>query len=57
MKYLWEKLKEASTWRGLVWIITAGGVALTEIQVEAIISAGIALTGLVEVFRGEKKWN
>ena len=26
-----------------------------KLQIEAIISAGVALTGLVEVFRGEKK--
>lgn len=55
MKRFWQKLTEPSTWRGLIWIITAGGVALTEIQVEAIISAGVALTGLIEVFRNEKK--
>ena len=55
MSKLWEKLKEASTWRGIVWIITAGGVVLSDLQIEAIISAGVALTGLIEVFRGETK--
>lgn len=55
MGKLWQKLKEASTWRGLIWIITAGGVALTDLQIEAIISAGMALTGLIDVFKKDKK--
>ena len=55
MKKFWQKLSEPSTWRGLIWILTAGGVTLTDLQIETIISAGVALTGLVEVFRGEKK--
>ena len=55
MSKLWEKLKEASTWRGIVWIITAGGVVLSDLQIEAIISAGMALTGLIDVFKRDKK--
>lgn len=55
MGKLWQKLKEASTWRGIIWIITAGGVVLTDLQIEAIISAGMALTGLIDVFKKDKK--
>ena len=55
MGKIWDRLKEASTWRGLVWIITAGGVVLSDLQIEAIISAGMALTGLIDVFKRDKK--
>ncbi len=55
MGKLWQKLKEASTWRGIVWLITAGGVVLSDLQIEAIISAGMALTGLIDVFKKDKK--
>lgn len=55
MGKLWQKLKEASTWRGIVWLVTAGGVVLSDLQIEAIISAGMALTGLIDVFKKDKK--
>jgi sulfur transfer protein SufE len=41
---------EASTWRGLVLIITALGVQLDPEQIDAIIAAGLALSGLIGVF-------
>lgn len=45
------KLKEASTWRGLIWILTAVGITLTDIQSEALISACVALVGAIDVFK------
>jgi hypothetical protein len=53
--WLIERLKEPSTWRGLVAILTGLGVTLQPNQAEAIIAAGLALVGLIEVFRREKK--
>jgi len=50
MEYIIARLKEASTWRGIVAIITALGVALSPDQVEAIVAAGLAVIGLVGVF-------
>ena len=44
------QLKQPSTWRGLVWILTVFGVLLTPEQAEAIIMAGMALAGLLGVF-------
>ena len=38
---------QASTWRGLVLLLTALGVALSSEQSEAIIAGGLAVTGLV----------
>lgn len=48
-KYILERLKEASTWRGIVALITAVGVALSPEQVEAIVAAGLAVVGLIGV--------
>jgi len=41
---------EASTWRGLIFVLTAVGVQLDPQQQTAIITAGMALAGLVGVF-------
>ena len=45
-----NQLKQPSTWRGLVWILTVCGVLLTPEQTEAIVLAGMALAGLLGVF-------
>lgn len=52
--YLLERLKEASTWRGLTALLTAIGVALSPEQVNAIVSAGLALMGVLGVFTKDK---
>lgn len=43
-------LEQRSTWAGLIWILTASGVSLDQEQAEAIVTAGMALTGLLGVF-------
>ena len=48
--WLLARLREPSTWRGLVWILTVSGVLLTPEQAEAIMLAGMALAGLFGVF-------
>jgi hypothetical protein len=55
LKYLLERLKEPSTWRGIVLSLTSLGVVLNEAQAMAIITAGLAITGLIGVFSPEKK--
>lgn len=50
MNWLITRLKEGSTWRGLVWLLTVCGVLLTPEQTEAIVLAGMALAGLLGVF-------
>lgn len=52
--YLLERLKEPSTWRGLTALLTAIGVALSPEQVNAIVSAGLALMGVLGVFTKDK---
>jgi len=49
-KYLLDRLAEASTWRGLIAFATAAGIAISPEQVETIISAGMAIVGLVAMF-------
>ncbi len=43
------RLREASTWRGLVLLATAAGAGLRPEQQEAIIAAGVGLAGLLAV--------
>ena len=50
MDYIMARLKEASTWRGIVAIVTACGVALSTAQIEAIVATGLALMGIVGAF-------
>jgi hypothetical protein len=45
------KLSENSTWRGLILIATAVGLKLDPEQANAIIAAGLAVVGLVNVLR------
>lgn len=54
LRFLAERLREPSTWRGLVWVLTACGVALKPEQVDAIIVAGMAIAGVIGVFTTEK---
>ena len=41
---------EASTWRGLVMLLTAVGLEIEPAQQTAIIQAGLAIVGLISVF-------
>lgn len=52
--YVLERLKEASTWRGIVLLLTAAGVPLAPGVADLIISAGLALTGLIGALTPDK---
>lgn len=54
IQYILSRLNEPSTWRGIVWIATALGLALDPTQKEAIVTAGMAIAGVVGVFTKEK---
>lgn len=45
--YVWGRLKEPSTWRGVAAAITAAGVALEPDQIELIVSIGVGIIGLI----------
>ena len=53
--YLISRGKEASTWRGLVALLTAVGVGISPEQGEAIIALGLAVIGAIGVFTADKK--
>lgn len=44
-RYLLDRFREASTWRGLIFVLTAAGVAIKPQMAEAIIAFGLALAG------------
>lgn len=48
--YVFNRLAEASTWRGIVAIITAAGLTLSPDQANAIIASGLAVIGAVGAF-------
>jgi hypothetical protein len=52
--YILARAKEASTWRGVIYLLTALGVPLAPAMADAIISAGLALAGLVAVATADK---
>ncbi len=53
LKFLTSRLKERSTWLGIIAVVTAAGIALTPEQTEAIATAGAAIGGLVAVFTAD----
>jgi hypothetical protein len=54
MNWLLDRLKEQSTWRGIVLLVTAFGVKLDPERGEAIIALGLAVVGLINVLRKER---
>ena len=49
-----ERLKENSTWRGLILVATALGMKLDPALQEQIIVAGLSLVGLINIVRKGK---
>lgn len=47
------RLREPSTWRGIVWILTAAGVSLSPELWETITAVGMAVAGLIGVITRE----
>ena len=50
MQYLLNLLKQDSSWKGLIGLATALGLALKPEQSAAITAMGLALVGLIQVF-------
>jgi hypothetical protein len=55
MNAIFSRLKEASTWRGLTIILTAFGLKLHPELADAIVTAGTAVVGGIEIVRREVK--
>lgn len=54
LQFILERGKEASTWRGLVAIVTAAGISLSPELAEALIALGLAVIGILGVFTKDK---
>ena len=54
MSYILERLQEASTWRGIILVVTSLGIAIEPALAERIIAGGVGLAGLVGMFTKDK---
>lgn len=52
--YILARAKEPSTWRGAILLLTAIGVPVAPAMADAIVSAGLAIAGLVGVISPDK---
>jgi hypothetical protein len=50
VKTILEYFTHSSTWKGLIGILTAAGVAIEPVLADKIVAAGLALIGVVQVF-------
>jgi hypothetical protein len=53
--YLVARCNESSTWRGIILIATAAGAKLKPDQTEAIITAGLMVSGLMGAVTKDSK--
>ncbi len=54
-EYIKERLKEPSTWRGIILLLTAAGVPIAPAMGEAIICVGLALAGGVGIVTQDRR--
>jgi len=52
--YVIENASQPSTWRGVIYVLTAAGVQLSPDQQNAIVSIGLGLAGLVALVFKDK---
>ena len=50
IEYVLARLKEASTWRGLIGLLTAAGISISPELLDKIVAAGMALMGVIGMF-------
>ena len=55
INYILDRLTENSTWRGIILLATAIGLKLDPDQQAAILAAGLALVGAINLFRKQAK--
>jgi hypothetical protein len=54
-RYLLDRMREPSTWRGAILFLTAIGVPIAPQLSEAIVSAGLGVAGLVGVLTPDRR--
>jgi hypothetical protein len=55
MKYIFDRLFEPSTWRGLVSLATLLGLKIAPDQAEAVLTAGVSVYSAINILRKERK--
>ena len=56
MKYVLDRLQEASTWRGVILFVTGvAGYSMPPEMLSQIVAAGVGLAGLVGMFTKDLK--
>lgn len=55
LKKIFEYLLHASTWKGLIAVATAAGVAISPELADKIIAAGMACVGAIQIFIDDRK--
>lgn len=53
MTSILNRLKEESTWRGLITLSALAGITISPEQTEAIVTAGVAVISAVWIFKSE----
>ena len=53
--FIVSRLREASTWRGIVALLTSLGIVLSPEQAEAVIAAGLAIIGMIGTLAPDTK--
>ena len=54
MNYLLERLKEPSTWRGLIRLAIVGGVVIAPEHFEDFVALGLLIAGIIGVMTPDK---
>lgn len=55
VSYIIARLKEPSTWRGLILMITSAGVTFSPDQINALVAVGLCAAGAVGAFVPDNK--
>lgn len=55
IQYMLERLKEPSTWRGFFVLLTALGVQIAPEKIDAIVTVGLGVAGIIGVFVPDKQ--
>jgi hypothetical protein len=50
MQYILNRLKERSTYLGIAGLLALAGIHLSQVQIDSLASAGIALVSALAVF-------
>ena len=52
--YILERLKEPSTWRGIVLLLTAAGVPMAPGVADLVVAVGLAVAGMIGTVMPDK---